>query len=309
MTLTRISLEDEIHSRADQPEKKSSRFLLSLVGIFCFITLWEFLGVLLLSKPGLAHFKGFLPSPALQALFHLAYDKHFWFSLGASLSRIISGIAIAFLIGFPAGLAMGFYGKLRTATYFPVQFLRMISPLAWMPIALLIFKEFESAICFLITIATIWPILLNTIFSVTHVERQWIEMAIDQGANDRQLISTVIIPSIIPQTMASLRLSLGVAWIVLVPAEFLGVSSGLGYLINDARDTLEYDRLMGIVIAIGLIGFFLDGAMHLCQELFAEQGVIKWKRSLRHGLADSLLGKKLSEVFKFLKSASQTLRF
>lgn len=309
MTLNGNALADEMPAQSGLPVTRSSRLLFSMVGIFCFIALWGFLGTLLFNKPGYDHFKGFLPSPALKALLHLFYDSRFWASVWDSLVRIITGIAMAFLIGFPAGLAMGFYGRLRIATYFPVQFLRMISPLAWMPIALLVFKEFESAICFLITISTIWPILLNTIFGVTHVERQWIEMAIDQGASDRQLISAVIIPAIIPQTVSGLRLSLGVAWIVLVPAEFLGVSSGLGYLINDARDTLEYDRLMGIVIAIGLIGFFLDGAMHLVQDLFSEQGLIKWKRNFNDGVSHTFLFRMIKDTLLFLKKESQRLRF
>jgi NitT/TauT family transport system permease protein len=83
-------------------------------------------------------------------------------------------------------------------------------------------------------------------------------MALNQGASDIQLIRTIVIPSSLPHMLTSLRLALGVAWIVLVPAEFLGVSSGLGYLINDARDTMEYDKLMAMIIAIGIIGFILD---------------------------------------------------
>jgi NitT/TauT family transport system permease protein len=83
-------------------------------------------------------------------------------------------------------------------------------------------------------------------------------MALNQGASDTQLIRTIVIPSSLPRMLTSLRLALGVAWIVLVPAEFLGVSSGLGYLINDARDTMEYDKLMAMIIAIGILGFLLD---------------------------------------------------
>jgi NitT/TauT family transport system permease protein len=83
-------------------------------------------------------------------------------------------------------------------------------------------------------------------------------MALNQGANNIQLIQTIVLPYSIPHMITSIRLALGIAWIVLVPAEFLGVSSGLGYLINDARDTMEYDKLMAIIIAIGILGFILD---------------------------------------------------
>jgi NitT/TauT family transport system permease protein len=196
----------------------------------------------------------------------MAKENDFWLSVFASVRRVMFGIFIAFLIGFPMGLMIGFYRKFRTITYPPIQLLRMISPLSWMPIALLLFSTFEGAIYFLITMATIWPIILNTTLGVMRVNQHWIMMAKNQGANDRQLIGRIIIPASVPYILTSLRLALGVAWIVLVPAEFLGVSSGLGYIINDARDTMEYDRLMAVIIAIGLIGFTLDGTIQYARK-------------------------------------------
>ncbi|MCG8531567.1 MAG: ABC transporter permease subunit, partial [Desulfovibrionales bacterium] len=162
----------------------------------------------------------------------------------------------------------GFYPTFRKLSYSPIQFIRMISPLAWMPIALLLFKTFEGAVYFLIVMATICPIILNTAIGVLSINPQWIKMAINQGANNFQLIRTIIIPATIPHMVTSLRLALGVAWIILVPAEFLGVSSGLGYLINDARDTMEYDKLMAMVIAIGILGFILDRFFQWAQQSF-----------------------------------------
>jgi NitT/TauT family transport system permease protein len=199
----------------------------------------------------------------VKALYLLFLDADFWLSVLASLCRVVVGIFIAFCVGFPSGLLIGFYKKLRFTTDPTIQFLRMISPLAWMPIALLVFESFESAIHFLVTVATVWPIMLNTVAGVSRVNPQWINMARDQGAKDRHLMLRIVVPASVPYILTSLRLALGVAWIVLVPAEFLGVSSGLGYLINDARDTMEYDRLMAVVIAIGILGFLLDGAIKM----------------------------------------------
>jgi len=172
------------------------------------------------------------------------------------------------ILGFPLGIIIGFYPMLRGLSYSSIQFIRMISPLSWMPIALLLFTSFESAVYFLIVMATICPIILNTAIGVLHINPQWIKMALNQGANNFQLIRTIVIPSSLPQMMTSLRLALGVAWIVLVPAEFLGVSSGLGYLINDARDTMEYDKLMAMIIAIGILGFLLDRLFQKLQVNF-----------------------------------------
>lgn len=236
------------------------------LGMVILVTLWAAGGYLVFNRPGFEHFDGFLPLPTLKALYLLLLDGDFWTSATASLRRVMVGILLAFLIGLPVGLFLGFYRKLRLTSYPPMQFLRMISPISWMPIALLLFASFESAIYFLITMATIWPVIINTTLGVSRVNRQWIRMARNQGAKNHHLILQIVLPSSIPYILTSLRLALGVAWIVLVPAEFLGVSSGLGYIINDARDTMEYDRLMAVVIAIGILGYFLDGAILLLQK-------------------------------------------
>lgn len=240
-----------------------ARLLHGLFGGLILIGLWAAIGYTLFSRPGYAHFSGFLPGPTLRALVGLAVDPGFWSSVVASLRRVAVGIGIAALFGVPSGLLIGFFARLRRAAHPPLQFLRMISPLSWMPIALLVFPGFESAIYFLIAMATVWPIILNTAHGVSRVDPRWIAMARNQGAGDRDLLRRIILPASVPFIGASIRLALGVAWIVLVPAEFLGVSSGLGYLINDARDTMAYDRLMAVVIAIGAVGFALDAALAL----------------------------------------------
>ncbi len=240
----------------------------ALLGTFIFTVMWLLIGYLAFARPGYEQFAGFWPMPAIKALYHLFFDYQFWSSVYASMRRVIVGITLAFIIGLPSGLFIGFYFTLRVITYTPIQFLRMISPVSWMPIALLLLRTFESAIYFLITMATVWPIVLNTAHGVTQVNPQWINMARNQGAKDHHLLLKIIIPASVPYIITSFRLAMGVAWIVLVPAEFLGISSGLGYLINDARDTMEYDRLMAVVMAIGIVGFMIDGIIELLEKLF-----------------------------------------
>ncbi len=260
------------HAKAKETPRQEWRLTrklgLGTLGMVVFLLLWALAGHLFFNRPGFEQFSGFLPVPTLKALCSLAVDADFWLSVLASLRRILVGIAIAFCLGYPSGLLIGFYLKLRIITYPPIQFVRMISPLSWMPIALLVFASFESAIYFLITMATIWPIVLNTTLGVLRVNRQWIKMARSQGAKSHQVIWFVVVPASVPYILTSLRLALGVGWIVLVPAEYLGISSGLGYIINDARDTMEYDRLMAIVVAIGVLGFLLDGAIQLIRKSF-----------------------------------------
>ncbi len=239
-----------------------------MLGVLLFILLWALIGHVVFSQPGYEQFSGFLPLPTLKALSRMILGRDFWDSVSASLQRVVIGIFYAFLIGLPGGLLIGFYTRLRMMTAIPIQFLRMISPLAWMPIALLVFVSFESAVIFLVAMATVWPILLNTMIGVSNVNPQWINMALNQGASGFQLITRILLPASIPSIFTSLRLSLGVAWIVLVPAEYMGVTSGLGYMINDARDTLEYDRLMAAVISIGLLGFVLDSVIQSLERTF-----------------------------------------
>ncbi|WP_041279607.1 ABC transporter permease [Desulfobacula toluolica] len=240
-----------------------------LIGLLLFACLWIAGASLIFTQPEFSQFKGFLPGPTFKALFEATQESRFWICVFASLKRIVIGILIAAVMGIPLGILVGFYPKFRSLSYSPIQFVRMISPLSWMPIALLLFASFESAVYFLIVMATICPIILNTTIGVLNINPQWIKMALNQGANNFQLIKTIVIPASLPYMLTSLRLALGVAWIVLVPAEFLGISSGLGYLINDARDTMEYDKLMAIIIAIGILGFALDRIIQKIQQTFS----------------------------------------
>lgn len=269
------STEKNVRSRAGQVGLSSfftrvwSDWKYELAGFVMFAFVWAAVTQFMFTRPGLYHFKGFLPGPTLAALAEAFQNSKFWMSVFASLRRIVVGIAISASIGLPLGVLIGFFTRLRKLTYSPIQFVRMISPLSWMPIALLLFTSFESAVHFLVVMATICPIILNTAIGIMNINPQWLKMALNQGANNVQLIQTIVLPYSIPHMITSIRLALGIAWIVLVPAEFLGVSSGLGYLINDARDTMEYDKLMAVIIAIGILGFILDRVFQKLQHRFS----------------------------------------
>jgi NitT/TauT family transport system permease protein len=175
-----------------------------------------------------------------------------------SLLRIGGGLGWAIAIGVPFGILVGRYRMVREASSVPFQFLRMISPLAWMPIAVMAFATWNGAIVFLVGVAAVWPVLFSTAHGFRRIDPAWFKVARNLGARPWHMLFTIILPAIAQDTFTGIRLAVGVAWIVLVPAEFLGVTSGLGYAINDARDTLEYDRLAATVVIIGVIGFLLD---------------------------------------------------
>jgi NitT/TauT family transport system permease protein len=134
----------------------------------------------------------------------------------------------------------------------------MISPLSWMPIAVFVFAAWDHSIIFLIAIASVWPVMFSTAAGLAKVDPAWFKVARNLGATPVQMLTQIILPAISFDIFTGIRLALGIAWVVLVPAELLGVTSGLGYAIKDARETLSYDHLTAMVLTIGVIGYVLD---------------------------------------------------
>lgn len=233
----------------------------STLGMAVLLGLWWVGGKWVEANPDTSAFADFAPTPTLQSLWRMVRDGSVWEPIAASLQRIGWGMLYAVLIGVPTGVAIGRVKALRQITNMPMQFLRMISPLAWMPIAVMVFDTWEGAIVFLISAAAVWPIVFATSNGVSKIDPAWFTVARNLGALPWQLLVYVILPATAQDMLTGIRLALGVAWVVLVPAEYLGVTSGLGYAINDARDCLEYDRLAAIVLVIGVCGFLIDSVM------------------------------------------------
>jgi NitT/TauT family transport system permease protein len=236
-----------------------SRVGYPLAGIGVLLAFWWLGGWLIASNPDTESFAGFAPAPTFVRLGDLLESGAVWQAVVPSLERIGLGLLWAVVIGVPTGVAIGLYAALRELSHVPFQFLRMISPLAWMPVAVLAFETWDGAIVFLVAVAAVWPILFSSAQGVRRIDPLWFKVARNLGADGWQMLRRIIFPAIAQDIFAGIRLAVGVAWIVLVPAEYLGVTSGLGYAINDARDTLEYDTLAAMVVVIGVIGFILDG--------------------------------------------------
>jgi NitT/TauT family transport system permease protein len=237
---------------------RMARALVDSSGLAVLLGLWALGGWLIARNPATVAFAGFAPEPALRRLYEMLVDGSALAAAGPSLGRIAGGLVIAFILGAPLGILVGRSALFRGATHLPFQLLRMVSPLAWMPIAILAFPTWNAAIIFLIFAASIWPIIFSTAHGLRKLDPNWFRLAHNLGASRLQILLAVVLPAAAQDVLTGLRLALGVAWIVLVPAEYLGVTSGLGYAINDARDTLDYPRLAAMVVLIGLIGSFLD---------------------------------------------------
>ncbi|MDE2579141.1 MAG: ABC transporter permease [Hyphomicrobiales bacterium] len=239
------------------------RWLAPLAGLVAIGLVWQIGGLVLAHDPRFAAFTGFAPAPTLAAFMRLLGSGEAWRAAAPSLARVLGGLGIAFLIGAPLGVLFGSVKLIERALQLPFQILRMVSPLSWMPIAVLAFPTWDGAIVFLIAAAAVWPIVFATAAGVKRIDPAWLLVGRTLGGRGLALVHRVVAPAILPDLLVGLRLALGVAWIVLVPSEFLGVTSGLGYAINDARDTLSYDRLAALVLLIGLIGAALDALLGL----------------------------------------------
>lgn len=228
------------------------------LGIAGLLAIWWYGGWLIANNDDLSAFSDFAPGPTFAALYQMVASGAVMNPISSSLSRVGWGLLWAILIGVPLGIGIGYWAVARQITHVPFQFLRMISPLAWMPVAVLAFATWDGAIIFLIAVAAVWPITYATAHGVQKIDPLWFKVARNLGADNLQMLRRIVLPAVSQDILAGIRLAVGVAWIVLVPAEYLGVTSGLGYAINDARDTLEYDKLAAIVLVIGMIGYLLD---------------------------------------------------
>ncbi|MEI9948426.1 MAG: ABC transporter permease [Pseudomonadota bacterium] len=209
----------------------------------------------------------FAPLAVLAVLFDLVRHAALWPHVAVSLERVAIGLFTALLVGVPLGIAIGSSRWFDRLTSPSIQFLRMVSPISWMPLAVMVFGVGDRPIWFLLAFAATWPILLATAAGVRALDPRWLELARSLAATRRELLVQVIAPGILASVLTGIRLAIGISWIVLVPAEMLGVNAGLGYYILDSRDRLAYSELMAVILVVGALGFLLDaGARWLCER-------------------------------------------
>ena len=176
----------------------------------------------------------------------------------ASLFRVTIGFYLAVVLGLPLGIVLGWSKSAQMMTGALISFLRPISPLAWIPLALLWFGIGDKPAIFLIFLSSFFPLLISTITAVNHISSKFFRVAANFNFSRYETIAKIIFPAILPEILPALRVSLGIAWLVVVAAEMIAVKSGLGYLILDSRNALRMDYVIDAMIAIGLIGIALD---------------------------------------------------
>jgi NitT/TauT family transport system permease protein len=198
----------------------------------------------------------------------LLKDGTLWRHIGASLMRVGAGFALAVCVAVPLGLWMGWVRGAYTTLNPIFQILRPISPIAWIPIAILWFGVGNASPIYLIFISSVFPMVVQTTVGVHTIEKRYLRAAENFGVSRHTLFTQVVIPAVLPQIVVGMRIGLGVAWLVVVAAEMIALRSGLGYMIMDSRNAgNRYDLVIAGMIIIGLIGLILDGIMRMLEKI------------------------------------------
>ncbi len=211
-----------------------------------------------------------LPSPWQTAggIFYLIQHKLLLKYIVASLFRVTWGFTLAAALAIPLGLTIGWYRRAEMAFNPILQILRPISPLAWIPIAILWFGVGDLAAIFLIFLGCFFPLMLTAINAVESVPEVYVNAGRNFGLSPFSLVYRVLYPAVVPQLIVGLRITLGIAWLVVVAAEMIAVDSGLGFLIVDARNAgNRYDLVVAGMVIIGIIGLLLDLAMRSLEQI------------------------------------------
>jgi nitrate/nitrite transport system permease protein len=185
-------------------------------------------------------------------------DKGIGIQLAYSLARVLSGFALAALVAIPLGFVIGMSPLLHRALNPFIQVLKPISPLAWMPLALYTIKDSATSSIFVIFICSLWPMLINTAFGVASVRRDWLNVARTLEVSPLRKAFKVILPAAAPTIMTGMRISMGIAWLVIVAAEMLVGGLGIGYFVWNEWNNLSLANVIFAILVIGIVGMLLD---------------------------------------------------
>ena len=196
-------------------------------------------------------------------------DKGIGIQLGYSLYRVLSGYFLAAAIAIPLGFLIGMSPLMYRALDPFIQILKPISPLAWMPLALFVIQDSQASAIFVIFICSIWPMLINTAFGVAGVRKDWVNVARTHELGPFKTAFLVILPAAAPTILTGMRISIGIAWLVIVAAEMLVGGTGIGYYVWNEWNNLDLTSVIFSILMIGLVGMALDAAFARAQKAVA----------------------------------------
>lgn len=196
-------------------------------------------------------------------------DKGIGIQLAWSLYRVLTGFLLAATVAIPLGFLIGMSRTAQKALDPYIQLLKPVSPLAWMPLALYTIKDSEISSIFVIFICSIWPMLINTVFGVASVRRDWLNVARTLEVPPLRTAWRVILPAAAPTILTGMRISIGIAWLVIVAAEMLVGGTGIGYFVWNEWNNLSITGVMSAIFFIGVVGMLLDLVLARVSRLVA----------------------------------------
>jgi len=188
-------------------------------------------------------------------------DKGIGIQLAYSIARVLTGYFLAVLVAVPIGFLVGMSPLMSRALDPFIQVLKPVSPLAWMPLALYTIKDSSLSAIFVIFICSLWPTLLNTAFGVASVRREWLDVARTLEVGHLRRAFTIILPAAAPTILTGMRISIGIAWLVIVAAEMLVGGTGIGYFVWNEWNNLSLTSVISAILLIGVVGMLLDAVL------------------------------------------------
>ncbi len=241
----------------------ATRVAAPILGLLVFLTIWYAISQM-----------GSIPGPAktweaAKVVFSDPFykngpnDQGIAWKIGGSLSRVGIGFGLAALVGIPLGFMIGRFLFLRNMFEPVISLLRPVSPLAWLPIGLLVFKGADPAAIWTIFISSIWPMVINTAVGVQRIPQDYLNVARVLNLSEWKVFSKILFPAVLPYMLTGVRLSIGVAWLVIVAAEMLTGGVGIGFWIWDEWNNLKVENIIIAIFVIGVIGLLLEHALLL----------------------------------------------
>jgi nitrate/nitrite transport system permease protein len=194
-------------------------------------------------------------------------DKGIGIQLAYSVGRVALGYGLAVLVAIPVGFLIGMSPLMSRALDPYIQILKPVSPLAWMPLALYTIKDSGLSAIFVIFICSLWPMLINTVFGVSSTRKEWLNVARTLEVGPIRRAFTVILPAAAPTILTGMRISIGIAWLVIVAAEMLVGGTGIGYFVWNEWNNLSITNVITSILVIGLVGMVLDQVLARAQRL------------------------------------------
>jgi nitrate/nitrite transport system permease protein len=244
-----------------------------LLGILLFIGVWAIIA---------QTSSGRLPGPAktwisaVEVFSHPFYvkgpnDQGIGWNILSSLQRVGIGFSLAALVGIPVGFLIGRVAFLNAMFSPIISLLRPVSPLAWLPIGLLVFKSANPAAIWVIFISSIWPMIINTAVGVSRVPQDFLNVAKVLNLSEWKVLTKILLPATLPYILTGIRLSIGVAWLVIVAAEMLTGGVGIGFWVWDEWNNLNVEHIIIAIFVVGIVGLLLEQALILVAKRFSHE--------------------------------------